>query len=119
MNWILWGYRQVFWCTRWCQKLFRDEYQPVKTTIHTDSLPWFWIGAVFDDNEPVTVTDIINRSLERGICVTPEYLRIITGIDGATWKYMDAKTLEEKDFPSDGFIIEDVHDNTVSNPEQT
>lgn len=39
--------------------------------------------------------------------VTTEWLDIVTGETSVTWKYLDAKTLEEKEFPSEGFVIDD------------
>lgn len=109
MDWLIWGYRKVFWCRRWCQKnLYYETLDEKYVThrIHTDSLPWFWIGIVYDGkSEPITVTDTVNKNIMHNTRVTPVYLTAITGLDGGIWKYVDSKTLEEKDFPSEGFII--------------
>lgn len=118
MEWCLWAYRQLYWCKRRYIKMFYPEEIPVrKLHIHTDSLPWFWIGITYPDNSSISVTDVINNHIEYGDCVTPEYLSSVTGFKDGTWRYMSAKTLEELDFPSEGFIIEDVLDKQLSDSE--
>ncbi len=68
-------------------------------------VPWFWIGAEFADrSEPVA--NIVNTYVRSGIRVTPDFLRSVTGYDPLVWKYMDAVTLEEKEFPPEGILIE-------------
>lgn len=85
---------------------FTDEpYQ--KITVHSDSLPWFWIGIQRHDGTIITYTEVINNYIEYGICVTPHVLSAVTSEYDGIWKYVDCKTLEEKDFPSEGFIIEE------------
>lgn len=117
MDWCLWVYRQVYWCRRSLIKQFCPKEEPKKVHVHSDSLPWFWIGMKYSDDSSVTVTDVINTEIQYGDCVTPEYLSRITGFRDGTWRYMSAKTLEELDFPSVGFIIEDVLDKPISDSE--
>lgn len=114
MDFLIWLYRKFFCCKRWIEKFFEIELPYEKVGVHTDNLPWFWVGASYMNQDPIDMTDVVNKSLEYGVRVTPEYLRIVTGLDGAQWRYVDVQTLEEKDFPSDGFIIEDVTRHTVS-----
>lgn len=71
----------------------------------------------YSNEESVTVTDTVNHAIEYGTRITPIYLSKLTGYTGGVWKYMDSKTLEEKYFPSEGLIIEDVLDKRVSNSE--
>lgn len=113
----MWIYREIYWCRRALIKQFCPTEEIVEETVHKDSLPWFWIGIVYSDGESITVTDVINNSLQYGVRVTPEYLSKQTGFTSGTWKYMDSKTLEEKDFPSEGFVIEDVIDKQISDSE--
>ena len=118
MDWVIWVYRQVYWCKRAITKKLcpeRDEY--IKVTVHTDSLPWFWIGAYAPDGTVMTVTEVVNKSIEYGRRVTPEFISEVTQIERAVWKYMDIKTLEERVFPSEGFVIEDVLDKQLSDSE--
>lgn len=119
MDWIVWAYRQVYSCKRsiiknCCPK--EDPYdEPFR--VHADSLPWFWIGMVYPDKTSITVTDIINCKIRYGMRVTPEYLTKATGYTKGVWMYIDSKTLEEREFPSEGFVIEDVLDKSVSDSE--
>jgi hypothetical protein len=118
MGVFLWIYRQLYWCKRSITKKLcpdRDEY--IKVTVHSDSLPWFWIGMNCPNGSVITVTEIVNKSIHYGRRVTPEFISDVTGIERGVWKYMDIKTLEEKDFPSEGFIIEDVLDKQLSDSE--
>jgi hypothetical protein len=70
------------------------------------SLPWLWIGAVYP-LETVDATNTIIDKILPGMRITPEYLSEVSGFYPNSWKYLDAETLEEKEFPSDGFVIED------------
>jgi hypothetical protein len=66
-----------------------------------------FIGATLEDGNVVDYTCEVNDSLDYGLNVTPDWLEIVTGAKNVTWKYLDSKTLEEKDFPSEGFVIDD------------
>ena len=113
MDWVLWGYRQIYWLRRALIKQFcPEENNYPKVQVHSDNLPWFWIGIQYEDGTTVSVTDTINREINYGVRVTPRFLSKATGLIHGTWKYVDVKTLEEKDFPSEGFIIEDAADNS-------
>lgn len=103
MTWISWIYSQLFYCKRrLCPNAKRNmPFIPV------NRLPWFWVGAK-RDVETVTVTDIINNYVKYGIPVTSKLLSELTNInEDVVWKYIDSKTLEEKDFPPEGILIED------------
>ena len=99
---ILWIWRQVFWCRR----IFLRSIQNKPKIVHY-KLPWLWIGVVVD-GKVTTVTEVINYSIDFGELVTDHSLAKITGIQNADrWLYLDSKTLEERVFPSSGFVIED------------
>jgi hypothetical protein len=111
MDWCLWLYRQAYWCRR----RFCPRDVPVKEIfVDKSSLPWFWIGLKYDDDKSISVTEVINSSIYPGTRVTCETLSQITGFKDGVWRYVDSQTLEELDFPSDGFIIKDVSDKPVS-----
>ena len=113
MDWVLWGYRQVYWIRRALIKKFCPEENTIpRVQVHSDSLPWFWIGMKYEDGTVVSVTEIVNQEVSYGTRVTPRFLSKATGLIHGTWRYMDARTLEERDFPSEGFIIEDVADSS-------
>lgn len=103
MSWITWLYSRFFYCNRWlCPRAKR--HMP---DVPASKLPWFWVGAKILDNT-VCVTDVVNNHIKYGTIVTSKLLSEITHIDdNAIWKYIDAKTLEEKDFPPDGILIDD------------
>ena len=101
MSLIVWVYRQLFYCKR---RLCPTKH--VLPDVPASKLPWFWVGAKLLD-ETVCVTDIVNRQVKYGVPITSKLLSELTHIhEGATWKYVDAKTLEEKEFPPEGIVIE-------------
>ena len=74
--------------------------------VPANKLPWFWVGTTLY-NEEITVTDLVNRAVKYNDRITPQLLREITGYNTADWKYIDAVTLQEKEFPPSGIVIED------------
>jgi len=104
MNWSTWIYRKLFYCKRkLCPHVKREM-----PTVPSSKLPWFWIG-VKTSEEVICVTDIINNNVKYGTRVTSKLLNELTDITdkNAVWKYVDAKTLEEKEFPPEGIVIDD------------
>jgi hypothetical protein len=88
----------------WVVRSIYPEIQS-KPTISTHSMPWFWVGATIN-NETVDVTEIINKSADKYLVITPEVISEIAGYEQAIeWKYIDVLTLEEKEFPSSGIVI--------------
>ena len=107
MEWILWAYRQAYWCKR----RLCPSSRAIRVQIPTNKLPWFWIGAELP-NKTETVTDVVNQYVRYGKNVTPEFLKEVTGyMNVISWKYVDVETLEEKEFPPGGFVIENVPSN--------
>jgi len=103
MSWVTWIYSQFFHCKRrLCPHTKREM-----PAIPASKLPWFWIGTTFLD-ETISITDIVNKHVKYGIPITSKLLSEITDIgENAIWTYIDAKTLEEKEFPPEGIVIED------------
>lgn len=99
----MWLYKQLFYCKRRvCPRVKRDL-----SVVPVSKLPWFWVGATVSENT-ICVTDIVNNNVKYGTTVTSKLLSELTHIDEhANWKYIDAKTLEEKDFPPEGIVIGD------------
>lgn len=111
---IAWVYRQVFSCCfRIKNILFRPD-DPHPEIVHASLLPWLWIGGVTGENT-VDYTAEINSTIVYGMVVTTDWLDAVTNASPVAWKYLDPKSLEEKDFPSDGFVIED--DSNAEEPE--
>ena len=105
MDWIVWGYRQVFFCKRRIYKLFYQEEETNKDLVSPADLPWLWLGITNKTGQTIVATNFVSDMMYEGSRITPEYLSHITGFDCGTWRYIDSETLEEKDFPSEGFII--------------
>lgn len=105
MDTLYFIYKNLFWCKRSFVKLFYED-EIVLPEIHTDDVPWLWLGVRYSDSEIISATELLDNKLHHGLRVTPEWLTKTTHIDGGQWRYIDPKTLEEKDFPSEGFIIE-------------
>lgn len=103
---IAWAYNQVFSCCfRIKNFLFRPD-DPKPEIVHVSQLPWLWIGGVTGE-DTVDYTAKINDTITYGMVVTTEWLEEVTDAAPTTWKYLDPKSLEEKDFPPDGFVIND------------
>ena len=118
MDWILWMYRQAYLIQRGIVNKLCPVNKPYeKVGVHKDNLPWFWIGILYNDGGSHTITDIINNSIDYDMHITPQYIRHVSEVYGGIIRYMDAETLEEKDFPSDGFIIRNVKGKSVSSSE--
>ena len=102
MSLLIWVYRQLFFCKR---RLCPHTRQ-LTPEVPSSKLPWFWIGAkLFDDT--ISVTDIVNKHVRYDVPVTVKLLSELSHIyEGVIWKYVDAKTLEEKEFPPEGIVIE-------------
>lgn len=99
----MWVYRNLYWCKR--RMCPRNEL-PSTPSVHVDDLPWFWVGADFGDKTE-TVTDIVNFHVKYGENISPKLLKELTGMDPIAWKYVDSKSLEEVEFPSEGIVIGD------------
>lgn len=94
------------------KNVIRDIFCPItqRQTIHTNrkKVPWLWIGAEIRPGNFLSVTDIINSAIEIGTTVDIEFLEEATGFkDIISWKYLDAQTLKEEEFPLIGIVIEE------------
>jgi hypothetical protein len=94
------------------KNIIRDIFCPItqRQTIHTNrkKVPWLWIGAEIRPGKFLSVTDIINSTVEVGTKVDIEFLEEATGFkDVISWKYLDAQTLKEQEFPLIGIVIEE------------
>lgn len=123
IEYLLWVYRVLFHCRRDVLNFFfADEEHEHTIRVHVNDIPWLGITGTTEDGTEHTVTDTINHSLEYGTHVTPKYLDFISGLTNViSWKYLDSAELEEKEFPSTGFLIEDASTkvNKTSNSEYT
>ena len=95
-NILTWIYRKLFFCKRFFVKKVLTSRE-----VPASKIPWVWVGANTE-----TVTDIVNKHIKFGR-IDKKMLEGITGIKDVTWKYIDSKTLEEVEFPSEGILIKD------------
>jgi len=85
-------------------------------SVPVSKLPWMWIGAIYPDGAPsVDCTHIVDLNVSCGMTVTKEWLEVVTGYSPQTWKYLDSKSLEEKEFPSAGIVIDDTESEQLEN----
>jgi hypothetical protein len=85
-----------------CPREKRDE-----SVVPSSNLPWLWIGATYPNGEVKDVTEGVNRYTNYGMRITPKLLQfVLSDNTPVSWKYLDTKTLEEKEFPSEGFLID-------------
>ena len=76
--------------------------------VPSSKLPWLWIGATFNNGKTINYTTDVNDVIEYGMKVTPRLLSVITFIEESViWKYLDSETFEEKEFPSEGILIDE------------
>jgi len=107
MEYLIWAYRYVFWCKRKFQKYFTTDDTLSDTRVNVSDIPWLLINVVTSDNQLFSLTEEVNETLKYGDLVDIVYLEEVTGItDGIKWTYLDSVELVEKDFPSEGFLIE-------------
>lgn len=107
MLFVVWVYRQVFHC---CRRIDNFLFSPAKkdeSIVPVSTVPWLWIGARYADGVTVEYTNEVNNTVDFGLRVTPEWLDYVFNEHDVQWRYLDPKTLEEKDFPSEGFVIDD------------
>ena len=102
-----WVYREVFHC---CRRVDNFFFSPEKKDTHTvavTDLPWMWVGGRHSNGTIIDYTDDVNTAITYGTIVTPEWLDYVFNVHHVQWRYLDPKTLEESEFPSMGFVIND------------
>lgn len=114
IGYLIWVYRALFHCRRNVLNFFfKEEEEEHTVRVRVEDIPWLWVGAVDKYDGIYAVTNEVNHSIDYGTHVTPTYLKYVTGIpDVIGWKYLDPMELVEKDFPSEGFLIEHATNET-------
>jgi hypothetical protein len=98
---ILWFFSKIEKCC--CPRRKRNE-----DTAPSSNLPWLWIGAVYSNGDVKDITEGVNQYTNYGMRITPKLLQLVLSDNSpVVWKYLDTKTLEEKEFPSEGFLIDE------------
>jgi hypothetical protein len=97
----------MFCLVRLYNRIFYEKL-PSKKKISASHLPWMWIGVETESGKIITLTEMLESSIEYGDCITPKFLKAFTGIqDAKRWIYLDSKTFKEEEIPTVGLIIED------------
>ena len=106
MLFVAWLYRQVFIC---CRRIDNILFSQIKRSRHIQSsnLPWLWIGAVHSHDDVEDVTETVNSLVTWGEVIDKAWLESVLNAKPVLWKYLDTLTLEEKEIPSEGLVIED------------
>jgi len=92
------------------KNIIRDMFCPVRSrnTITAQKFPWLWIGAEVTPGNFISVTETVNSGVEIGTVVNVEFLESVTNLtDVISWKYLDAQTLKEQEFPLIGIVIQE------------
>lgn len=114
MLFVVWVYEQVFHCCRRVQKfLFKDEEDD--NTIPLAELPWLWLGFVDSEGTTIDYTNTIKLLNVPNIHVTSDFLTSLVDLSAeGKWQYVDSKTLQLEEFPSEGFVINNVVDEPAT-----
>lgn len=97
-------------CVRLYSRFFYTKL-PTKKNVSSSHLPWMWIGAETAGGTILTLTEIVDSTVEYGDCVTPAFLESLTDVQNAKrWIYLDSKTFREEEIPTVGLLIEDDSD---------
>jgi hypothetical protein len=107
MLFIAWIYRKFFHCCRRIDNFLFSPEKVLDNFVPVSTLPWLWVGSKHENGTVFDHTKEVNDNIEFGLHVTVEWLNAVFNTKNVTWRYLDTKTLEEKDFPSDGFVIDD------------
>jgi len=116
MLFVAWLYRQVFDCCRRVDRFLFSQKAKVES-VPVSELPWMWVGAMYSDCNVVDYTAIVNEYVQYGVNIDIEWLEDITQTNDVSWLYLDSKSLEQKEFPSDGFVIYPSNDSFSDNAE--
>jgi hypothetical protein len=101
------------------QGLHEDEKTVIQWTNETDlgySLsevfeapvaPWLFIGYICEDDKVVDCTETLNNLVVSGNRVTPPILRLMSNSPAEKWVYLNPRTFDQIEFPSEGILIGD------------
>jgi len=103
---LFWIIRQFVCCTRQLSKLFGEKEHCHKKYVCVNNIPWLWVGAE-RSGQKYTVTELVNANIVYNLAIDAKYLTDVTKIYNVDrWLYLDPITLQELEFPLEGFVIE-------------
>jgi hypothetical protein len=93
--------------------LLSDVFEPAV-------VPWLFVGYVREeDGKAVDCTDIVNHLVVSGNHVTTPILRLVVDCPAKKWVYLNPKTFDQMEFPSEGILIGGGEDETAPTTEST
>jgi hypothetical protein len=78
--------------------------------------PWFFVGYIGDDGNVVDCTDTVDHLVVDGNRVTVPILRSVVDSPAEKWIYVNPKTFDQVEFPSEGILIGDVVPSPAAAP---
>ena len=103
---LYWIYLKLFYL----KTAIWDVFCPVRSSenIRKQKVPWLWIGAEISPGYFLSVTDVVNANIEHGTVVDSDFLESITSLKNVlSWKFLNAETLKEEEFPLIGIVIQE------------
>uniref|UniRef100_A0A6C0B5C3 Uncharacterized protein n=1 Tax=viral metagenome TaxID=1070528 RepID=A0A6C0B5C3_9ZZZZ len=70
--------------------------------------PWLFVGYIGDDGRAVDCTETLDHIVVLGNRVTIPILRSVVDCPAEKWVYINPKTFDQVEFPSEGILIGDV-----------
>jgi len=67
--------------------------------------PWLFVGYVGEDGKLVDCTDTLDHVVVSGNRVTPPILRLLVDCPVEKWVYLNPKTFDQVEFPTEGILI--------------
>ena len=78
-----------------------DVFEPAQA-------PWFFIGYIAENGTTVDCTDTLDHLVVEGNRVTTPILRSVVDSPAEKWVYINPKTFDQVEFPSEGILIGNV-----------
>jgi hypothetical protein len=67
--------------------------------------PWLFVGYIAEDGKAVDCTEVVNHLVVSGNRVTTPILRLVVDCPAEKWVYLNPKTFDQVEFPSEGILI--------------
>ena len=84
-----------------------DVFEPAQA-------PWFFIGYIAENGTTVDCTETLNHIVVSGNRVTVPILRLVVDSPAEKWVYVNPKTFDQVEFPSEGILIGDAPANATT-----
>jgi hypothetical protein len=67
--------------------------------------PWLFVGYIAEDGTTVDCTETLDNLVVSGNRVTTPILRLVVDCPAEKWVYLNPKTFDQVEFPSEGILI--------------